>query len=176
MISFLLQSIVSELQDHLNTNDSEVDVMPFPNPKPGCGKRFISVYGGTVTNPEAGTNPPRLRMAYDVLITITSRYSTTPIHRQKNRYAIASDSLLMDAMTVAKLINGNYLQVMAGAKALLDESSIGGIYTGNLTFREMDSNPQVVGPEWFHADEMKETDCGLAITMRFGTVRWTEDI
>lgn len=173
MITFLLQSVASDLQTHFSTNDSEIDVMPFPNPKPGCGKRFISIHGGSVTNPEPISSPPKLRMAYEVLITVTVRYMTTPIHRQKDRYAISAGSLLDTAMTIAKRVHGNYAQIMAGAKTLLDASTVGGHYTGSLNFREMDSNPQIVGPEWFHADEMKETDCGLAITMRFGTVRWT---
>ena len=173
MISFLLQSIATDLQTHFTTNDSEVDVMPSGNPKPGCGKRFISIYGGSVSNPDPLTSPPRLRMAYEVLVTITVRNTTTPIHRQKNRYAIASDSLMTTAMAVAKRLNGNYTGIMAGAKTLLDASTVGGSYTGSIVFRSMDANPQVVGPEWFYADEGSVNDSGLAITMQFGTVRWT---
>ena len=173
MIQYILQSLATDLQTHLATNDSEVDIMPGPEPKPGCGKRFISIYGGSISNPMPLASPPVLRMSYEVNIGLTVRFSTTPVHRMKNRYVVSSDSLMTSAMTVAKRVNANYAQIMVGAKTLLDASTVGGYYTGNLTFRSMDATPRMVGPEWFMADEESTADAGLAITMRFGVVNWT---
>lgn len=173
MITYIMQALVTDLQTFFSTNDSEIDIMPDGKPKPQCGDRFISVYSAAITNPEPINAGPTLRMQTDILITVTVRPNNKPKHSMKKRYAIDSDSIMKTAVSIAERVHGNY-NIMGAAKTLLNASGIGGHYTGSLNFRQMDGTPNLVGPDWFYADDVEnERNYGLAITMQFGNVRWT---
>ena len=177
MITYLLKALATDLQTHFSTNDSEIDVMPDGRPKPQCGDRFISIYAASISNPEPINSPPRLRMATDVICTITVRPNNKPKHSAKKRYIDDSDSIMKTAVSLAERVHGNY-SIIGAAKTLLDASGIGGAYTGVLAFRSMDGNPQLVGPEWFYADweEGNMSEVGLVVNMSCGTVRWTNNV
>lgn len=174
MISYLLDEVAKDLRSALSLTDNNCDVMPDERPKPQCGNIFVGVLGGQITNPGIKIDPPRLYMAYNVLVSITVR-SSKPVHSQRGRYIDTATSIHSTLMTIAKRLHGSHTTIMAAAKAALDSSSIGGYYNGALRFVSAPANPNVVSYDWFYANppvNNNEPIHGLHLTAIFGEVRW----
>lgn len=153
----LLDAVRDRLRAAVGLTAMECDVCPDGAPNPNAGQRFVSVWGGSVSNSQTHCLDER----YAFKVTVTVRTSARPYDRKRDGGAWnlalrcrAALHMSYDAMALATAADAAFV-------ATEPPVFLSGEYLGGK------------GPDWFWAEPTgSERDpTGIAVELSFGRVR-----
>jgi hypothetical protein len=155
--------------------NSFIDAMFDGQPPPGFGgppgSAFVAVHKG----PRSNDCQNSLDERYGVKVTLTMRYSG-PFDRTGQTALDALGNGLEDiADNLRAFVHMNYLQIFAAANTYIQLAATTAGLSSVYGFCEPlmfqgDDEPSFKGSEWFHGAP-GASECGVAMTLRFGNMR-----
>ncbi len=161
----LLQATRDAIRGKYNLSDMECEVCPDGRPVPGCGQQFFAVHPGSVEN-QSGPEDVHVDELFSFNVTATFRIGFSPQDRIGVSLMLEKAGPLAIARNMALAVVNMSYSLMDAANVIVGDSANGFIkppvYLG-MTWQ----GPK--GPDWFFAED--ETECGVAVEVRFGRAR-----
>lgn len=138
-------------------------------PKPACGRLWVSVWGDLARRSESDTH---LAETFSVFVTITLRGGEQPW----DAWLRLRDELELRANEIRAAVHidcwNNRIQRLASSLMGADGAGQKVGFRERLKFEGLDA-VQRVGPDWFKAslDRVSAADSGLALRLRFGGLK-----
>ena len=147
-----------------------------PKPPPGCGDRFIAVFG-LDWNPIDYYSNLAIDETYSVACGITYRAPYVPYDNEGEQlYVEAAESIESLARQIMATVHQNYDPILKQANAYL--TAKGSTYNifEPLRWQTTDAQPTPVGPDWFMASRGKSESggdevAGLVMQVNFSGAR-----